>query len=73
MVRRHGRKEYSMAMDEEQRNMPVKRASGKHESPRLFGHPGKRSKTTCRAGLDALVYDRDQTRYIRLTPSAGAF
>lgn len=31
--------------------MPVKRASGKHELRRVFGHPGKRTKTALRAGL----------------------
>jgi putative DNA-invertase from lambdoid prophage Rac len=40
--------------------MPIKRASGKHKSPRVFGHPGKRSKTGLRAALYARVSSHDQ-------------
>jgi putative DNA-invertase from lambdoid prophage Rac len=40
--------------------MPVKRASAKSKSRRVFGHPGKRSKTTLRAGLYARVSTNDQ-------------
>lgn len=40
--------------------MPVKRASGKHESRRVFGHPGKRPKTTLRVGLYARISTGDQ-------------
>jgi putative DNA-invertase from lambdoid prophage Rac len=40
--------------------MPIKRASGKHKSPRVFGHPGKRSKTGLRAALYAGVSSHDQ-------------
>ena len=40
--------------------MPVKRASGEHESRRVFGHPGKRTKTALRAGLYARVSTNDQ-------------
>jgi DNA invertase Pin-like site-specific DNA recombinase len=41
-------------------DMPVKRASLKSKSPRVFGHPGKRSKTALRAGLYARVSTNDQ-------------
>ena len=40
--------------------MPVKRASGRRKSRRVFGHPGKRSKTALRAGLYARVSTNDQ-------------
>ena len=40
--------------------MPVKRASMKTKSRRVFGHPGKRSKTALRAGLYARVSTNDQ-------------
>ena len=40
--------------------MPVKRASEKPKSRRFFGHPGKRSKATPRAGLYARVSTNDQ-------------
>ena len=40
--------------------MPVKRASGRRESRRVFGHPGKPSKTVLRAGLYARVSTNDQ-------------
>jgi DNA invertase Pin-like site-specific DNA recombinase len=40
--------------------MPVKRASVKSKSQRVFGHPGKRSKTALRAGLYARVSTNDQ-------------
>jgi len=40
--------------------MPVKRASAKTKSQRVFGHPGKRSKTALRAGLYARVSTNDQ-------------
>jgi putative DNA-invertase from lambdoid prophage Rac len=40
--------------------MPVKRASGRRESRRVFGHPGKPSKTLLRAGLYARVSTNDQ-------------
>ena len=40
--------------------MPVKRAVGKPKSRRVFGHPGKRSKTALRAGLYARVSNGDQ-------------
>lgn len=40
--------------------MPVKRASAKSKSQRVFGHPGKRSKTALRAGLYARVSTNDQ-------------
>ena len=40
--------------------MPVKRASVKQETRRVFGHPGKRSKTALRAGLYARVSTNDQ-------------
>jgi len=40
--------------------MPVKRASGKHPSRRVFGHPGKPPKTALRAGLYARVSSGDQ-------------
>ena len=39
---------------------PVKRASVKTKSRRVFGHPGKRSKTVLRAGLYARVSTNDQ-------------
>ena len=47
-------------MADKQRVIPVKRASGKHESRRVFGHPGKRSKTGLRAGFYARVSTNDQ-------------
>ena len=40
--------------------MPVKRASLKSKWRRVFGHPGKRSKTALRAGLYARVSTNDQ-------------
>jgi putative DNA-invertase from lambdoid prophage Rac len=40
--------------------MPVKRASEKPKSRRVFGHPGKRSKTGLRAALYARVSNHDQ-------------
>lgn len=40
--------------------MPVKRASGRRKSRRVFGHPGKPSKTVHRAGLYARVSTNDQ-------------
>jgi predicted site-specific integrase-resolvase len=40
--------------------MPEKRASGKHESRRVFGHPGKLPKTALRAALYARVSSHDQ-------------
>jgi DNA invertase Pin-like site-specific DNA recombinase len=40
--------------------MPVKRAVVKTKSRRVFGHPGKRSKATPRAGLYARVSTNDQ-------------
>lgn len=40
--------------------MPVKRASAKSKSRRVFGHPGNRSKTALRAGLYARVSTNDQ-------------
>jgi putative DNA-invertase from lambdoid prophage Rac len=40
--------------------MPINRASGQHRSRRVFGHPGKPSKTALRAGLYARVSTNDQ-------------
>jgi DNA invertase Pin-like site-specific DNA recombinase len=40
--------------------MPVKRASAKSQSRRVFGHPGKRSKTALRAAIYARVSTHDQ-------------
>jgi putative DNA-invertase from lambdoid prophage Rac len=40
--------------------MPVKWASGRRESRRVFGHPRKQSKTVLRAGLYARVSTNDQ-------------
>jgi predicted site-specific integrase-resolvase len=40
--------------------MPVKRASIKSKSRRVFGHPGKPAKSTLRAGLYARVSTNDQ-------------
>jgi putative DNA-invertase from lambdoid prophage Rac len=40
--------------------MPVKRASAKSKSQRVFGHPGKSSKAVLRAGLYARVSTNDQ-------------
>jgi putative DNA-invertase from lambdoid prophage Rac len=40
--------------------MPVKRASAKNESRRVFGHPGKRSKTALRAGVYCRVSTEEQ-------------
>jgi DNA invertase Pin-like site-specific DNA recombinase len=40
--------------------MPVKRASEKSQSRRVFGHPGKPSKTALRVGLYARVSTNDQ-------------
>ena len=40
--------------------MPVKRASAKNKSRRVFGHPGKSSKAVLRAGLYARVSTNDQ-------------
>lgn len=42
------------------REMPVKRASVQNKSQRVFGHPGKASKTAPRAGLYARVSTNDQ-------------
>jgi DNA invertase Pin-like site-specific DNA recombinase len=41
-------------------DMRVKRASGRHESRRVFGHPGKQPKTVLRTGLYARVSTNDQ-------------
>jgi putative DNA-invertase from lambdoid prophage Rac len=43
-----------------QREIPVKRASAKSKSQRVFGHPGKQPKTAPRAGLYARVSTSDQ-------------
>lgn len=40
--------------------MPVKQGSGIRKSGKVFGHPGKRSKTALRAGLYARVSSHDQ-------------
>src|SRR5579859_2349306 len=40
--------------------MPVKRASGKRQSRKVFGHPGRRTGTLLRAGLYARVSTIDQ-------------
>jgi hypothetical protein len=40
--------------------MPLKRASAKHRSRRVFGHPGGLPKTTLRAALSARVSSHDQ-------------
>ena len=40
--------------------MPVKRASMKTKSRRVFGHPGKRSKTALRAGVYCRVSTEEQ-------------
>ena len=40
--------------------MPLKRASGRQQSRRVFGHPGKPPKTALRAGLYARVSTHDQ-------------
>lgn len=40
--------------------MPVKRPSAKPKSRRVFGHPGKPSKTALRAGLYARISTDDQ-------------
>ena len=40
--------------------MPIKRASGRQQSQRVFGHPGKLPKTALRAGLNARVSTNDQ-------------
>jgi putative DNA-invertase from lambdoid prophage Rac len=40
--------------------MPVKRASAKSQSRKVFGHPGKLPKTTLRAGLYTRVSTNDQ-------------
>jgi putative DNA-invertase from lambdoid prophage Rac len=40
--------------------MPVKRASGKRKSQRVFGHPGKPPKSALRAGVYARVSTNDQ-------------
>jgi hypothetical protein len=47
-------------MGREHHDMPVKRASGRHESRRVFGHNGKPSKTALHAGLYARVSTNDQ-------------
>src|SRR6516165_9080614 len=47
-------------MGRECRDMPVKRASAKRKSRRVFGHPGKSSKAVLRAGLYARVSTSDQ-------------
>ncbi len=47
-------------MGMEHPDMPVKRASAKSKSRRVFGHPGKASKTVLRAGLYARVSTNDQ-------------
>jgi hypothetical protein len=56
----HGRKGYSAATGRERRDMPVKRASVKTKSRRVFGHPGKLPKAALRAGLYARVSTNDQ-------------
>lgn len=43
-----------------QRKMPAKQASAQSESRRVFGHPGKRTRTALRAGLYARVSTHDQ-------------
>ena len=40
--------------------MPVKRGSGKHQSRKVFGHPGKPPKSALRAGVYARVSTNDQ-------------
>jgi len=55
-----GRRLYSAAIGRERCEVPVKRASGRRESRRVFGHPGKPSKTVLRAGLYARVSTYDQ-------------
>lgn len=40
--------------------MPAKQASAQSESRRVFGHPGKRTRTALRAGLYARVSTHDQ-------------
>src|SRR5579859_4419667 len=40
--------------------MPVKRASGKRQSRKVFGHPGRRTGTVLRAGFYARVSTHDQ-------------
>ena len=40
--------------------MPIKRVSGRQKSRRVFGHPGKPSKTALRAGLYTRVSTNDQ-------------
>ena len=40
--------------------MPVKRASAKSQSRKVFGHPGKPAKAALRAGLYARVSTNDQ-------------
>jgi DNA invertase Pin-like site-specific DNA recombinase len=47
-------------MGGERRDMPVKRASGKHESRKVFGHPAKRTEKVLRAGLYTRVSTSDQ-------------
>src|SRR3974390_1777586 len=59
MMNPHGRKGCSAATGMEHDDMPVKRASMKTKSRRVFGHPGKASKTVLRAGLYARVSTND--------------
>jgi DNA invertase Pin-like site-specific DNA recombinase len=44
----------------EQREMPGKQGSATAKSQRVFGHPGKRTRTALRAGLYARVSTNDQ-------------
>ena len=47
-------------MGRERREVPVKQGSGTTKSGKVFGHPGKPSKTALRAGLYARVSTSDQ-------------
>jgi predicted site-specific integrase-resolvase len=49
-------------MPREHREVPVKRASKKAQSRRVFGHPGKPSRTAPRAALYARVSSHDQQK-----------
>lgn len=60
IMKRICRKGYSAATAREHRDMPVKRASGRRKSRRVFGHPDKAVKNTLRAGLYARVSTNDQ-------------
>jgi DNA invertase Pin-like site-specific DNA recombinase len=60
MMNPHGRKGYSAATGREHRDMPVKRASAKPKSRRVFGHPKIPAKNALRAGLYARVSTNDQ-------------